>query len=98
LFVYPSIFEGFGLPVLEAMACGTPVIVSDASSLPEVAGGVGLCLPPNDREVWRAALARAWHDAAWRDEARQAGLMGAKRFTWQATARQTLRSYRCALT
>jgi glycosyltransferase involved in cell wall biosynthesis len=97
MFVYPSVFEGFGMPVLEAMACGTPVIVSDASSLPEVAGEAGLCVPPHDVDAWSAALRRAWDDAAWRDEARERGFHQAARYTWSQTARQTVESYRKAM-
>lgn len=96
-FVYPSIFEGFGLPVLEAMACGTPVIVSDASSLPEVAGAAGMCVPPLDVPAWTQALRRAAQDADWRDHARQQGLVEAQRFTWQEAAAATVMSYRHAL-
>lgn len=96
-FVYPSVFEGFGMPVLEAMACGTPVIVSDASSLPEVAGEAGLCVPPHDVSAWSAALRRAWEDASWRDEARERGLRQAARYTWAGTAQQTVESYRKAM-
>ncbi len=96
-FVYPSVYEGFGLPVLEAMACGTPVIVSDASSLPEVAGEAGLCVPPRDARAWAAALHTAMTDAGWRAASRQRGLAQASRYTWQETARQTIRSYACAL-
>jgi glycosyltransferase involved in cell wall biosynthesis len=98
VFVFPSVFEGFGLPVLEAMACGTPVIVSDASSLPEVAGTAGLILPPRDTTAWASALRTAFHQSAWRDEAAQQGLAWARRFSWQSTAQETLRSYTCALT
>lgn len=96
LFVYPSVFEGFGLPVLEAMACGVPVAVSDASSLPEIAGGVGLCLPPLSVSAWSEALRRAAGDAGWRNEAREAGLLQAERFTWAETARQTAAAYQRA--
>jgi glycosyltransferase involved in cell wall biosynthesis len=96
-FVYPSVFEGFGLPVLEAMACGTPVIVSDASSLPEVAGKAGLCIPPQDVAAWTAALRRVWEDDEWRRAARERGLVEARRYSWAATAQQTAASYRKAL-
>lgn len=96
-FIYPSVFEGFGLPVLEAMACGTPVIVSDASSLPEVAGETGLCVPPHDTEAWTTALRRAWDDAGWRAAARERGIRDAARYTWAETARQTVASYRKAV-
>jgi glycosyltransferase involved in cell wall biosynthesis len=97
VFIYPSVFEGFGLPVLEAMACGTPVIISDASSLPEVAGDAGLRLPPRDEAAWTAALRRAYEDADWRAEAGERGLLEAKRYDWRETAAQTVQSYRRAL-
>ena len=97
LFVFPSIFEGFGLPVLEAMACGTPVIVSNASSLPEVAGNAGLCLPPRDVDAWRDGLQRAYADADWRREAAERGLTEAARFTWTNTAAQAVAAYQRAL-
>ncbi|GAB4510844.1 MAG: glycosyltransferase family 1 protein [Anaerolineae bacterium] len=93
VFMYPSVFEGFGLPVLEAMACGTPVIISEASSLPEVAGSAGLHVPPLDQDAWIAALRTAYQDADWRTQARQRGLEQAKRFRWQNTAEQTIKSY-----
>ncbi len=96
-FIYPSVFEGFGLPVLEAMACGTPVIVSDASSLPEVAGDAGLCVPPDDVSAWRAALARVEGDAEWRRTASERGIVRAWRFRWTDTAQKTIQSYRTVL-
>ncbi|MGB1287250.1 MAG: glycosyltransferase family 4 protein [Aggregatilineales bacterium] len=97
LFVYPSVFEGFGLPVLEAMACGTPILTSDASSLPEVAASADLCLNPTDVPVWTAALQRAFHDADWREKIRQAGLQKAQQFRWETTAQLTLASYQRAI-
>ncbi len=96
-FVYPSVFEGFGLPVLEAMACGTPVIVSDASSLPEIAEGAGMLIPPHDPSAWTAALAQAMQDDGWRRDARERGQEKAQRFTWNEHARVTVESYRQAL-
>jgi glycosyltransferase involved in cell wall biosynthesis len=93
-FIYPSVFEGFGLPVLEAMACGTPVIVSDASSLPEVAGDAGMRVKPDDVGAWTAALARAADDADWRQAARERGIERAARFTWSEAARRTAAVYR----
>jgi glycosyltransferase involved in cell wall biosynthesis len=97
LLVYPSIYEGFGLPVLEAMACGTPAIVSDVSSLPEAAGDVGICVPPHDVQAWANALRSAYQDADWRQQASEAGVHHAARFTWQQTAQQTVRCYRRVL-
>lgn len=96
-FIYPSVFEGFGLPVLEAMACGTPVIVSNASSLPEVAGNAGMCLPPQDVQAWIEGLRRAYADPNWRTQAREDGLQEAGRFSWQQTAQAAVASYRKAL-
>jgi glycosyltransferase involved in cell wall biosynthesis len=95
--IYPSVFEGFGLPVLEAMACGTPVIIADASSLPEVAGSAGLCVPPNDVQAWKAALHRAMTDAHWRTQAREQGFIEAARYSWDRTAQATLSSYQRAI-
>lgn len=95
-FIYPSVFEGFGLPVLEAMACGTPVIVSDATSLPEVAGEAGRLVAPHDRAGWTSALSAAFEDQGWRQQARERGFVQAARYSWQETARQTLTSYSSA--
>ncbi len=96
-FVYPSVFEGWGLPVTEAMACGKPVIVSNTSSLPEAAGDAGLTLPPDDQAAWTAALAMSAGDTAWRIERGQRGIGRAAQFTWARTAEQTVISYRQAL-
>lgn len=96
-FILPSVFEGFGLPALEAMACGTPVIVSDASSLPEVAGDAGLLVPPRDVDAWADALRRAHGDTGWREEAARRGFIEAGRYSWDKTARAVLESYRLAL-
>jgi glycosyltransferase involved in cell wall biosynthesis len=97
VFIYPSVFEGFGLPVLEAMACGTPVITSNVSSLPEVAQHAGWCLPPHDVQAWVTALRRVFADDDWRAQAKQAGLQQAQHFDWQTTARLTLTSYQDTL-
>ncbi len=97
-FILPSIFEGFGIPALEAMACGTPVLVSDSSSLPEVVGATGTKLPPRDIAAWTAALHTAMTDANWRTGSRTNGLIEARRFSWDKTASATVQSYEQALT
>lgn len=92
-FILPSIFEGFGIPALEAMACGTPVLVSDSSSLPEVVGSTGTRLPPRDVEAWSAALHTAMTDEQWRTTNRANGLIEAQRYSWDKTASATIQSY-----
>lgn len=96
-FIFPSVFEGFGLPVLEAMACGTPVITSDVSSLPEVVQDSGMRLPPDALDAWEAALKRAYYDADWRACSAARGLAIAETFSWSRTAQLTVNSYRQAL-
>ena len=91
--VMPSFYEGFGFPALEAMACGTPTIVSDRSSLPEVVGDAGLLVNPDDPAALAAALERALTDADWRAAARRAGLERAAAFTWERTAAIALSVY-----
>jgi glycosyltransferase involved in cell wall biosynthesis len=93
-FVYPSIYEGFGLPLLEAMACGCPVITSNTSSLPEVVGNAGWVIHLDDEATWATTLnLLLTDDQAWAFY-REKGLGQAARFTWQAAARQTLEIYR----
>ncbi|MDT4965845.1 MAG: hypothetical protein QOJ64_582 [Acidobacteriota bacterium] len=96
-FVYPSYFEGFGLPPLEAMQCGTPVIVGDRTSLPEVVGTSGILLDPFDVDGLAKALARVLDDANLRDELRVKGFERAQRFSWRETARLTLKAYEKAI-
>src|SRR5207249_1938582 len=86
---HPAWYEGFGLTVLEAMACGTPVVASSASSLPEVVGEAGLLLDPGDVEGWTSALERVLGDEDLRRHLRARGLDRAARFTWQRTAEAT---------
>lgn len=93
-FVYPSRFEGFGLPVLEAMACGTPVVTTNAASLPEVAGDAAFTLDPDDTRGIAAAIISLCCDPALHQTMGQAGLDQAARFSWQHTAQETLAAYR----
>jgi glycosyltransferase involved in cell wall biosynthesis len=94
LFVYPSLYEGFGLPVLEAMACGTPVITSNRASLPEVAGDAALLVDPTQPEALAAAMTSILNDAELRRTLRARGLARAHTFTWDAVAQQTVAIYR----
>jgi glycosyltransferase involved in cell wall biosynthesis len=96
IFLYPSVFEGFGLPVLEAMACGTPVIGANVSSLPEVMGEAGKRVPPHDIDAWTEAL-RLAHDETWRAAARVRGLVEAQRYSWEGTAQAVIGSYQRAV-
>jgi alpha-1,3-rhamnosyl/mannosyltransferase len=95
--VYPSVYEGFGMPLLEAMACGTPVIGSAASCIPEVVGDAGPLIAPDDTEGLAGSLDRLLADADWRAELGQQGRKRALHFTWEATAAATVASYRRAL-
>lgn len=96
-FVYPSLYEGFGLPPLEAMACGTPVITSGRASLGEVVGEAALLVDPEDPQDIRKAMARVLSNAKLRQELRERGLRQASRFKWARTARQTLEVYQQCL-
>jgi glycosyltransferase involved in cell wall biosynthesis len=97
LFVYPSLYEGFGLPPLEAMACGAPVITSSVSSLPEVVGEAGLLVDPDDVQALAEAMERVLADSHLREAMRAAGLAQAGRFSWQEAARRTVETYHHAL-
>lgn len=93
LFVFPSLYEGFGLPILEAMACGTPVVSSNASSLPEVAGDAAVQISPHDEEAWTRAMLRVIGDEELRARLVAAGHEQTQRFRWADAARQLLDVY-----
>jgi glycosyltransferase involved in cell wall biosynthesis len=93
-FVYPSVYEGFGLPMLEAMACGTPVIAARAATAVEVTGTAALLAPPDDDRAWVEALAAVLTDAARAASMRAAGVARAAAFTWGRTAARTYEVYR----
>lgn len=97
LLVYPSVYEGFGLPPLESMACGTPVITSGISSLPEVVGDAGLLVDPFDIEALADAMHCVLYGSELKESMRAAGLLQAESFSWLESARQTVNSYRRAL-
>jgi glycosyltransferase involved in cell wall biosynthesis len=94
LFAMPSLYEGFGLGALEALACGAPVLASKAGALPEVGGDAGLLLPPGDPAAWADALERVLGDPALEADLRQRGPAQAARFSWARAARETLAVYR----
>lgn len=95
--VYPSLYEGFGLPALEAMACGTPVVASNTSSLPEVVGSGGLLVDPYDAESLADAILQSLRSPSLREELRESGLKQAAQFTWSRAAKQTLAVFKEAL-
>lgn len=97
IFAFPSLYEGFGWPPLEAMACGTPVICSNASSLPEVVGDAALSVDPRDEPAWTQAMLRLAGDADLRHSLREAGRRRAAQFSWERCARETWAVYQEAL-
>jgi glycosyltransferase involved in cell wall biosynthesis len=97
VFVYPSLYEGFGLPPLEAMACGTPVISSNAASLPEVVGDAALLVDPTDTTALAQALHAVLSQPSLHADLRKRGLSQAARFSWQRCAAETLGAYQAAL-
>jgi glycosyltransferase involved in cell wall biosynthesis len=98
LLVMPSVYEGFGFPILEAMAAGTPVITSDSSSLPEVAGDAAILFPPQDHYALADAIEELIQNPMATEELRRKGLARSLQFNWQRTAAETMAVYRAAAT
>lgn len=94
MFVFPSLYEGFGIPPLEAMACGTPVITSDTSSLPEVVGDAGIMVPPYDVDALFRAMISLLEDTEQKERLVSEGYKQAARFTWEASARKMFEVYK----
>jgi glycosyltransferase involved in cell wall biosynthesis len=95
--IFPSLFEGFGLPVLEAMASGCPVACSNLTTLPEIAGGAALLFDPHSEEEIAEAVQRLIEDEETRQALRQRGLERVREFSWQKMAQETLQVYYKAL-
>ncbi|MFW6121191.1 MAG: glycosyltransferase family 4 protein, partial [Petrotogales bacterium] len=93
LFVFPSLYEGFGLPPLEAMACGTPVVTSNTSSLPEVVGDAGIMVNPYDVDELAESMERVLESENLQEELIRKGLERAEQFSWERTAKETLKVY-----
>ncbi|MBA7627843.1 D-inositol 3-phosphate glycosyltransferase [subsurface metagenome] len=96
VFVFPSLYEGFGIPVLEAMACRTPVIVSNVSSLPEVAGNSAFLIDPYDVDSITDAIDRVLNSSSLQNRMRESGLKRVKEFSWSKAATETVKVYRKA--
>jgi len=93
LFVYPSLYEGFGMPLLEAMASGVPIVASGTSSIPEVVGDAGILVDPLSISEMSQAILKLLNDNSLRSSFREKGIQRAKQFTWERAARETLRIY-----
>jgi len=93
IYAFPSIYEGFGLPPLEAMSCGIPVVASNTSSIPEIVSGAGILLDPHDTESWVKELVRLLRNKDERARLGQKSLERAKDFSWQRTAEKTIQVY-----
>jgi glycosyltransferase involved in cell wall biosynthesis len=97
MFLFPSLYEGFGLPPLEAMACGTPVICSNAASLPEIVGSAGMLVEPSNPVAWAEAIRALLTEVGRRAELREQGVAQAAKFSWSRAAQETLRVYQSVI-
>jgi glycosyltransferase involved in cell wall biosynthesis len=97
LFVYPTLYEGFGLPVLEAMACGTPVVTSKISSLPEIVGNAGILVTPGEESALAEAMVTVLSDPKMQENLAEKGIIRSKDFSWKRTAKETLQVYQHVL-
>jgi glycosyltransferase involved in cell wall biosynthesis len=97
LFVFPSLYEGFGLDPLEAMACGAPVVCSNRTSLPEVVGDAAITVDPDDTHALVAAMRSVLTNSSLREDLRKKSLQRAAQFSWRKTATETLAAYEEAL-
>jgi glycosyltransferase involved in cell wall biosynthesis len=96
-FAFPSLSEGFGIPAVEAMQCGLPLIASNTTSMPEVVGDAGVLLDPRDKDAWCAAMKQILRDAGLALELRKKSIARAKLFSWGRFIEETLRGYRQSL-
>ncbi len=97
MFVYPSFYEGFGLPPLEAMQCGTPVITSNTSSLPEVVGDAGIMISPTELDELCEAMLSVYKSPFLREDLSRRSLERAKKFSWERCAQETVDAYKLSL-
>jgi glycosyltransferase involved in cell wall biosynthesis len=95
-FVFPSLYEGFGLTVLEAMQCGTPVITSNTTSIPEVTSDAGILIDPTDSDALCVAMISVLHDPVLREDLSARGIRRAQAFNWSKTAELTAQAYSMA--
>ncbi len=93
VFLYPSLYEGFGMPVLEAMACGVPVITSNITSMPEIAGDAAILINPRNPEELKNSILTLLNDKKLRNDLRERGFRQAKKFSWKKMAKETLEIY-----
>jgi glycosyltransferase involved in cell wall biosynthesis len=96
MLAHPAFYEGFGLPPLEAMACGLPAVVSNVASLPEVVGDAGLLIDPHEVDELTVGMWRILNDSELREEMQGKGLRQAERFSWERAARETQAIYQVA--